>query len=90
VVNEIITVKVANAWGDVIRSKRQVWADYDSPIRNLTYSETLESAWLIMPMLERSEWHVVKFGGNWRHRKVWLESYDGRYTMYASYQRVKV
>jgi len=87
--NEVITVKVANMFGDIVVSKRQEWALQTESL-HVYMGEAIDSAFLILPRFNREEWHVVKYGGNWRHAKAWLQSYDGRYTMYISYRRVVV
>jgi len=88
-VDEIYTVRIADAFGNIVRDKRVVWTDYASDL-TVTVPYVMSSLWIIMGTLDSGDWDIVKCGGNRRFRKIWLKSFDGRYVLYVSCKRVKV
>lgn len=88
-IDEIYTIRIADAFGTVVRNKRVVWTDNGADL-TVTVAYVMSSLWIIMGTLDTGDWDIVKVGGNHRFRKIWLQSFDGRYVMYVSCKRVKV
>lgn len=83
-VNEIYTVRIANQFGEVVRSKRVMWTEPGTEKRTIGANTLTSTVFLIMPKLRTDEWELIKIGGNRRFRKIWMQSIDGAYVLYAS------
>jgi len=89
-VNEIYRVRIANVYGDIVKSKRVEWTEPDTPDMTFTVSEVMTNLYLIMPRLDPQNWDLIKVGGNHRFRKLWLASMCGGYVMYVSAKKERV
>ena len=80
---ERFRIRIANHFGDIVRERVKEYVDYSTDM-TFRVSEVEFMLWQLMPKLDKSEWDLVKVGGNHRFRKLWFVSIDGQYVLYIS------